>query len=95
MPFVKLFFLGVFISIPCFAHSEEIHRGKLLYENHCRSCHAADVHERESRKVSSFVELSKVTIQWQYHLKLNWRIDEVRQVMKYLNERYYHFDSQP
>ena len=93
--YVKLFFLGVIISISCIVQSEEVDRGKLLYENHCGACHTAKVHERENRKVNSLVELSKMTIQWQYHLKLNWSIDEVRQVTKFLNERYYHFDSQP
>ena len=74
-------------------HAEEVDPGKLLYENHCGACHTPEVHERANQKVNTLVDLSKMIIRWQYHLKLNWSVEEVRQVRQYLNNRYYNIDK--
>ena len=90
-----VFSFGLIILFSGSLQAEEVDRGQLLYENHCGECHASDVHERVNRKVNSLVELSRVVIHWQYHLKLDWSFDEVRQVMRYLNQRYYNIDKRP
>lgn len=88
-------FIGFTVLFSGYVQSEEIDRGKLLYENHCGGCHSTTVHERENRKVNSLVDLSKMVIRWQYNQKLGWSFEEVSQVMHYLNQRYYQIEKQP
>jgi len=76
-------------------HAEDIDRGKLLYENHCGGCHTSAIHQRDDRKSNTLVEMSKWVIRWQYHLKLGWSFEEVRQVVGYLNATYYHIGRSP
>lgn len=75
-------------SIPASAGTE---RGRLLYENHCMSCHASIVHVREQRKSKSQAELRARILRWSGELKLNWHDDELADVYQYLNNRYYKF----
>jgi len=75
-------------SMPAMAGAE---RGRLLYENHCTSCHASTVHIREQRKSKSPAEVRAWILRWSGELKLNWRDDELADVYRYLNNRYYKF----
>ena len=75
-------------SIPASAGAD---RGQLLYENHCTSCHASTVHVREQRKSKSPAELRAWILRWSGELKLNWTGDELADVYRHLNNRYYKF----
>ncbi|UCH53538.1 MAG: hypothetical protein JSW09_01665 [Pseudomonadota bacterium] len=69
-------------------------RGQLLYEHHCTSCHESTVHVREKRRAKSINDLRGWAIHWSNHLKLNWTTEEVDDVVRYLNGRYYLFKSE-
>lgn len=75
--------------------AEEVSRGQLLYENHCKKCHEPTVHERADSKVKNIVDISQFVIRWQYDQKLDWDYDEIRDVVNYLNKTYYHLRSIP
>ena len=75
-------------SIPVSAGAE---RGRLLYENHCTSCHASTVHIRDQRKSKTPAELRAWILRWSGELKLNWSETELADVYQYLNNRYYKF----
>ena len=75
-------------SMPVSADAE---RGRLLYENHCSSCHTSTVHVREQRKSKSPVEVRAWILRWSGELKLNWREEELADVFRHLNNRYYKF----
>jgi len=77
-----------FSSVPAVAGAE---RGRLLYENHCTSCHASTVHIRDQRKTKTPAELRAWILRWSGELKLNWREDELADVYQHLNNRYYKF----
>lgn len=66
-------------------------RGRLLYENHCMSCHESVVHIRTQRKAVSPAELRGAIRRWAGELKLTWQDAEVEDVYKHLNNRYYKF----
>ena len=70
-------------------------RGKLLYENHCQSCHASTVHVRDQRKVTNPGELRAMVARWSGELKLPWQDAERADVYQHLNNRYYHFSPEP
>ena len=69
----------------------ELSRGQLLYENDCRGCHESVVHVREGRKASSPAAVEGWVRRWSGELKLGWSDDEVREVTRYLSQRYYKF----
>lgn len=69
-------------------------RGHLLYENHCTACHTSVAHVRAQRKAQSVNDIRKQVLRWSGHLDLQWRADEVADVVDYLNSTYYHFDAQ-
>jgi mono/diheme cytochrome c family protein len=75
-------------SIPASAGAE---RGRLLYENHCMSCHTSTVHVREQRKSKAPAEMHAMILRWSRELKLYWSEDELADVYQYLNNRYYKF----
>ncbi len=66
-------------------------RGKLLYGNHCISCHDSVVHVRDARKADSRTLLRGWVTRWQETLKLPWAERDREDVAEYLNQTYYHF----
>jgi len=75
-------------SIPASANAE---RGRLLYENHCTSCHTSTAHVRDQRKTKTPAELRAWILRWSGELKLNWSEDELTDVYQYLNNHFYKF----
>jgi len=66
-------------------------RGQLLYENHCTTCHASQVHIRNNRKARSVEDVRGWVIHWERELKFNWNNVDVNNVSKFLTERFYKF----
>jgi len=69
----------------------DVERGRMLYENHCISCHESVVHIRNDRKAKSLGEVNWQIARWATERRLEWRYDEVREVSRYLNAHYYQF----
>ena len=68
-------------------------RGKLLYENHCMSCHESMVHIRTRQQVRSLAALQNQVSRWALHLQLRWSSEDLNDVVAYLNRQYYQFES--
>jgi len=68
-------------------------RGQMLYENHCMSCHESVVHIRGDQRSQSLAELRGRVSHWAGALRLRWGKEEVEEVVTYLNDRYYKFES--
>ena len=66
-------------------------RGRLLYENHCRSCHESNVHIRQTQAAKSLKALRAEVMRWQETLTLQWRSEDVGDVVGYLNATWYHY----
>jgi len=66
-------------------------RGMLLYENHCLGCHESRLHLREHRSARNMDELKQWVARWAGHQKLTWDANDVEDVARYLNLRYYNF----
>lgn len=75
------------------AGAADTERGKLLYENHCMSCHESVVHIRENRRARGLGEVYWQTTRWAVTERLEWRYEEVRDVAQYLNNEFYKFDE--
>jgi hypothetical protein len=70
-----------------------IERGRLLYENHCTSCHESVVHIRDNRQAKSLGEVYWQTTRWAVERELDWRYEEINDVARYLNTRFYQFEA--
>jgi hypothetical protein len=68
-------------------------RGQLLYENHCSSCHECAVHAHDSKRLRSLSELRGVVWRWAEQSRLRWKEEDVEDVVRFLNSRYYQFES--
>jgi mono/diheme cytochrome c family protein len=89
----SLAFLGVAV-IAVDAQAANIERGRQLYENHCKSCHTAQVHGRKNRTALSIGDLREIIDRWQSNQGLRWRPDEIEDVLHYLaNTRYFFITS--
>lgn len=64
-------------------------RGQMLYENHCRVCHNSIVHIRENRKVKKLSDIYYWANRWSNHLKLSWTKEDLDEVVKFLNKKFY------
>ncbi len=65
-------------------------RGQMLYENHCMSCHTSVAHIRTRHSARSLAEVER----WTGQLHLPWGTEEIDDVVRFLNVRYYHY-AQP
>ena len=70
-------------------------RGELLYENHCTDCHESIIHIRDKRKARSIADIRAQIVRWQDVLTLQWTAQEVDDVLRLLNDRYYHYPLNP
>jgi mono/diheme cytochrome c family protein len=83
---------AVAISLPALVGAQEpleFDRGRALYENHCQGCHEALAHTRADREVKSIAGLRARVSSWSVHSGLNWTDDEIDDVARYLNRRFY------
>lgn len=71
------------------AGAQEVDRGRALYENHCQFCHEDWAHTREGRKVTTLVDLRARVAAWSVHSGLHWTDEEIDDVTRYLNARFY------
>lgn len=73
------------------AQAEEFGRGRALYDFACDAYHDRGVHQRNARKATNFDELRTFVVRWNSALGTQWTDEEINEVSRYLNERYYHF----
>ena len=80
-------------AFPGEGQAADTERGKMLYENHCMSCHESVLHIREDRRAKALGEIYWQTTRWAVTQQLEWRYDDVRDVAQYLNNQFYKFDE--
>jgi mono/diheme cytochrome c family protein len=66
-------------------------RGYMLYNQYCIECHTAQVHWRDGRLASDWKSLNVQVRRWQAVANLNWSEEDILNVTRYLNTRYYDF----
>lgn len=74
-------------GIPAQAQS----RGELLYEVNCIACHSEKMHWRSGKLVNDWASLQAQVRRWQQAALLGWSDEDVMEVARYLNERFYGF----
>lgn len=66
-------------------------RGYMLYSQYCVECHTAQVHWRDARLATDWKSLNLQVRRWQAVAFLNWNEEDIQNVTRYLNTRYYDF----
>lgn len=66
-------------------------RGELLYNTNCIACHSTQVHWRSKRLATDWNSLQAQVRRWQQAASLGWRDEDIVEVARFLNERYYGF----
>jgi mono/diheme cytochrome c family protein len=77
------------------AAAQDAGRGRLLYETHCGTCHYERVHQRIKSDVKDLADLRDTVARWASQTKHNFTLDELEDVVTYLNESHYRFGLAP
>ncbi len=78
-------------SVPQWASAQGGSRGELLYTTHCVTCHTEQIHWRVKKQATDWNSLKAQVRRWQGNASLGWSDDDVREVSRYLNARFYRF----
>ena len=66
--------------------------GKRLHDANCTGCHDTGVYSRKDRNVKSLAGLEQQLDGCTHALKKEFSASETQNLVKYLNERFYHFE---
>lgn len=66
--------------------------GKRLHDTNCTGCHGTEVYTRKNRLVRSLPALREQLEGCNHMAKKNLSPTETQNIIKYLNDQYYHFD---
>ena len=82
-------------ELPAGALQAKDPRGRLLYENHCMGCHESVIHVRDRRLAKTMAEVQAQVVRWSDYLNLRWNREDIGEVTRYLNDRYYEPQNKP
>jgi Cytochrome c553 len=85
----------ILLLMPLVAAAQDTARGRLLYETHCGTCHYERVHQRIKSDVKDLADLRDTVARWASQTKHNFTLDELEDVVTYLNESHYRFGLAP
>ena len=77
------------------AAAQDAARGKLLYETQCVGCHYERVHQRIRSDVRDLADLRDTVARWAAQTKRTFTLDELENIVQYLNESHYRFGLAP
>ena len=70
-------------------YASDTARGRMLYENHCTSCHVSTVHVRERHKARTLQDIEVQVRRWAHEQQLGWSEAEILAVRQFLQLQYY------
>jgi hypothetical protein len=86
--------LGALVGTLSLAPSAQAQsRGELLYSTHCIACHTSQMHWRDKKQVTDWKSLTAQVRRWQATAQLQWSDDDILEVARHLNERFYHLEQ--
>lgn len=77
------------------ARAQDIERGKMLHENHCRMCHDSVVYSRSDHIAKNIEEVRAQVKRWQNNTNLHWSDEDIDNVTAYIAQHYYKFAPTP
>jgi mono/diheme cytochrome c family protein len=83
------------LLVPFAASAQDPARGRVLYETHCGICHYERVHQRLRPAVKDLSDLRDMVARWAPQTKRTYTLDELEDIVQYLNESHYRFGLPP
>jgi mono/diheme cytochrome c family protein len=84
------------LVFPLLAAAQDAERGRLLYQTHCGGCHYERTHDERVRPaVRDLDQLRDMVAQWAPQTKRSYTLDELDDIVQYLNEAHYRFGLPP
>lgn len=76
--------------------AERAERGRVLYQTYCGGCHYERIHDERLRPaVRDLEDLRDMVAQWAPQTKRKFTLDELGEVVEYLNQSHYRFGLSP
>jgi hypothetical protein len=85
----------LFVVLPSAVVAQDAAQGRALYETHCGGCHYERVHERLRSDVRDLSDLRDMVARWAPQTKRTYTLDELEDIVQYLNESHYRFGLPP
>ena len=87
---------GVFAaSAAAPAAAQDLDRGRLLHDNHCRMCHDSIAYKRGDKLAKDPAQVKAQVTRWQTNTGLRWTADDIDSVSAYLIVTYYKYPLPP
>ncbi|WP_454908508.1 c-type cytochrome [Variovorax gossypii] len=83
--------LAALYGSPLRAQTQSQSRGELLYNANCVACHNEKMHWRGRKLVNDWDSLAEQVRRWQQASSLGWGDEDIVEVSRYLNDRFYGF----
>ncbi len=84
------------LAFPLLAAAQDLQRGRLLYQTHCGGCHYERTHDERVRPaVRDLDQLRDMVARWAPQTKRSYTLDELDDIVQYLNEAHYRFGLAP
>ena len=71
------------------AAAQDLDRGRMLHENHCRMCHDSIAYKRGTKIAKNFAEVKAQVTRWQTNTGLRWSDEDIDNVAAYVAKQYY------
>ena len=92
---MRPFSVAVLLLMTSPAFAQDSPRGRLLYETHCGTCHYERVHQRTRSDVKDIAGLRDTVARWAAQTKHQFTVEEIEEVVQYLNRSHYRFGLSP
>jgi mono/diheme cytochrome c family protein len=82
--------------LPLHAAAQDADRGRVLYQTYCGGCHYERIHDERLRPaVRDLEDLRDMVSQWAPQTKRSFTLDELADIVEYLNQSHYRFGLTP
>lgn len=95
MRLASALFAPLFALSPLAASAQDSVNGKVLYETYCGGCHYERVHQRVRSDLRDLADLRDTVARWAAQTKRTYTLDELENIVQYLNESHYRFGLSP
>jgi mono/diheme cytochrome c family protein len=75
------------------ASAQDLERGRMLHDNHCRMCHDSIAYKRGDKIAKDAAQVNAQVIRWQTNSGLRWTAQDIDNVTAYLVLTYYKYPA--
>jgi mono/diheme cytochrome c family protein len=73
------------------ARGQDLERGRMLYENHCRMCHDSVAFKRGDHVARNLEQVKAQVNRWQTNTGLRWSAEDIDSVTGYVAKTFYNY----